>query len=56
MSNGSSNWLLGVAATPARSDDSLVAVQVNLCLQLVPQLVVGRAFHVPTEQLDLLDS
>lgn len=48
--------LLGVAAASARTDHRLVAMEVDLGLQLVPQLVVGRSFHVPTQQLDLLDS
>ena len=37
-------------------DDGLVAMQVDLRLQLVPQFVVFRTFHVPSQQLDLLDS
>jgi hypothetical protein len=46
----------GSAAAPAGADDGLVAVEVNLQFELVPQpLVVGRVDVRTAEQLQLLD-
>ena len=55
MAGGDGKALLLVGAPPTRPDDRLVSVQVDLSLQLVPQLVVFSALHVPPQQLDLLD-
>lgn len=49
------HWSFEIIATPTRSNDGLVAVKVYFCLQLIPQLVVSRSFHVPAQQLNLLD-
>jgi len=54
------SWWYGQAcvarcASPARTDDGLVTVQVDLGLELVPELVVLGSLHVPPQELDLLD-
>ena len=52
------NWqfLLAEVPAPARPDDSLVPVEMDLCLQLVPQLVMLCTTHVSAQQLNLLYS
>lgn len=49
-------FFLAVGPSSARSDDCLVAMKMNLCLQLVPQFVMLRTSHVSTQQLYLLYS
>lgn len=56
VTDGGRNRSLGIVAASTRSDDGLMAMEVDLCFQLVPQLVVGGAFHVTTEELNLLHS
>lgn len=46
--------LFRVIATSTGSDDGLMAVKMNLCLELVPQFVVRWPLHVSAQQLDLL--
>ena len=41
--------------TAARPHNCFVPVKMDLCFQLVPQLVVLRTLHPTTQQLDLLD-
>lgn len=56
MANGRGKRPLGVVAAPARPDDGLVAMEVDLGFQLIPQLVVRGPLHVAAEQLNLLHS
>lgn len=56
MTDGRRKRPLGIIAASTCSDDSLVAMEVYLCFQLVPQLVVRRPLHVAAEQLNLLHS
>lgn len=46
MTDRRRNRSLGIVAASTCSNDGLVAMEVDLCFQLVPQLVVGGAFHV----------
>jgi len=51
-------WQLAVVAdsSSARPHHRLMSMQMDLSLQLVPQLVMLWALHATTQQLDLLDS
>lgn len=49
-------YLFGGGPAAACPDDRLVSMQVDLGLELVPQLVVFRPAQITTQQLDLLDS
>lgn len=40
---------LGIIPTSAGTDHRLVAMEMDLCLQLVPQLVMCRSFHVTAQ-------
>lgn len=56
MTDGRRKRPLGIIAASTRSDDGLVAMEVYLCFQLIPQLVVRRPLHVAAEELNLLHS
>ena len=43
-------------AATARTNDSLVSMEMNFGFELIPQFVVFRSLHATTKQLNLLDS
>lgn len=49
MSHWGGQRLLWVTASSACPDDRFMAVEVDLCLQLIPQLIMGGSLHISTQ-------